>query len=325
MADRLTLKRAALLAAGFDAPRGPAEALVTRQDCIASVAAYAAEAAGRGEYPALLGYERLAAMRRWPSRTTVTARLGPWTAALRAAGVDPRPERRANEGECLVAVGSYVAEMSRAGLYPALRGYEAMASRRRWPAARVVTGQFGCWGAALRRAGFLGSTRSRPRHITRQDCITAVQAYVAEATMAGRHPGVVGYDAVYRDRGWPQRQSTVMARLGSWSAALSAAGYIDPTHQRGHRVTRGQCLTAVGSYLAETAENDTTPTLAGYGKLASSRGWPAVATLLARLGSWQEALTLAPPAECEPFDQHRQAPPPGDPVALHRLVSASAD
>jgi hypothetical protein len=50
--------------------------------------------------------------------------------------------------------------------------------------------------------------------------------------MADRHPGVVGYDAVSKDSGWPQRQSTVMARLGSWSAALAAAGYIDPISAR---------------------------------------------------------------------------------------------
>ena len=279
--------REALLVAGFDAPRRPAEVFVTRQDCIAAVAAYAAEAARRGQHPGLVGYERIAAARCWPSRTTVTARLGPWTAALRSAGVEP-PKRRIDRDDCLIAVGLYVAEMTRAGRYPAIRGYEAVASSRGWPPVRVVAGQLGSWRAALMGAGF-EPTRSAPRWVSRQDCIAAVRAYVAEATMAGRHPGVVGYDAVSKERGWPQRQSTVMARLGSWSAALSAAGYIDPIHRRGHRVGREQCLAAVGSYLAEAAEAGTTPSLAGYGKLAGSRGWPAVATVLARLGSWQAA------------------------------------
>ena len=322
--DRLGSWRDALVAAGVEAPRRRAEAFVTGQDCIAAVAAYAEEAARRGEHPGLVGYERLAASRRWPSRTTVTARLGPWTAALHAAGVNPPSMRRPDQGDCLIAVGCYVAEMTRAGRYPGLRGFEAVASSRGWPSARVVTGQLGAWEAALRRAGFADSRRSRPGYITREACIAAVRAYVAEATMAGRHPGVVGYDAVSTERGWPRRQSTVMARLGSWSAALSAAGYSDPIHQRGHRVSRGKCLAAVGSYLAEAAESGTVPTLAGYGKMARSRGWPAVATMLARLGSWQQALQSAAPPATERFDRRRQTPAPGDAPGPRRLVPVGA-
>ncbi len=310
---RLGSWREALLVAGFDAPRRPAEAFVTRQDCIGAVAAYAAEAARGGQHPGLVGYERIAAARRWPSRTTVTARLGPWTAALRAAGVDPS-KRRIDRDDCLIAVGVYVAEMKRAGRYPAIRGYDAVASSRGWPSARAVAGQLGSWRAALAGAGF-ESTMSAPRWVSRQDCIAAIGAYVAEATMAGLHPGVVGYDAVSKDRGWPQRQSTVMARLGSWSAALSAAGYRHPIHQRGHRVGREQCLAAVGSYLAETVEAGTTPSLAGYGKLARSRGWPAVATVLARLGSWQQARRLVSKPGSELVSQSPSAgqdKPPGN-------------
>lgn len=306
---RLGSWRQALLIAGFDVPRRPAEAFVTRQDCIAAVAAYAAEAARGRQHPGLVGYERIAAARHWPSRTTITARLGPWTAALRAAGVDSK--RCIDRDDCLIAVGVYVAEMTRAGHYPAIRSYDALASRRGWPRAGVVAGQLGSWSAALAGAGF-EPTRSAPRRVSRQDCIAAVHAYVAEATMAGRHPGVVGYDAVSKDRGWPQRQSTVMARLGSWSAALSAAGYIDPTHRRGHRVGPDQCLAAVGSYLAEAAEAGTTPSLAGYGKLARSRGWPAVATVLARLGSWQTAKGMVAPPGCESTSVGRNPSPARD-------------
>ena len=145
---RLGSWREALLVAGFDAARRPAEAFVTRQDCIAAVAAYAAEAARGGQHPGLVGYERIAAARRWPSRTTVTARLGPWTAALRAAGVDPS-KQRIDRDDCLIAVGVYVAEMMRAGHYPAIRGYDAVASSRGWPSARAVAGQLGSWRAAL--------------------------------------------------------------------------------------------------------------------------------------------------------------------------------
>lgn len=320
---RLGSWREALLVAGFDAARRPAEAFVTRQDCIAAVADYAAEAAREGQHPGLVGYEHIAAARRWPSRTTITARLGPWTAALRAAGVEPT-ERRLDRDDCLIAVGVYVAEMTTAGHYPALRGYNAVASSRGWPSARILAGQLGSWRAALAGAGF-ESARLAPRWVSRQDCIAAVGAYVAEATMAGRHPGVVGYDAVSKDRGWPQRQSTVMARFGSWSAALSAAGYSDPIHQRGHRVGRDRCLAAVGSYLAETVEAGTTPSLAGYGKLAGSRGWPAVATVLARLGSWQAAQQMVSLPGSEPVGQSataRQGKPLGDALAFAGMVGS---
>lgn len=322
---RLGSWRRALLVAGFDAARRPAGAFVTRQDCIAAVGAYAAEAAREGQHPGLVGYERIAAARRWPSRTTITARLGPWTAALRVAGVD-LPERRIDRDDCLIAVGVYVAEMTRAGHYPAIRGYDAVASSRGWPPARIVAGQLGSWMAALAGAGFK-STRSAPRWVSRQDCIAAVRAYVAEATLAGRHPGVVVYDAVSKERGWPQRQSTVMARFGSWSAALSAAGYTNPIHQRSHRVGRDQCLAAVGSYLAETVEAGTTPSLAGYGKLARSRGWPAVATVLARLGSWQQARTMVSPSGSESMGQSTSAgreKPLGDTPAFAALVSGGS-
>lgn len=301
---------------------------MTRQDCIDAVAAYAAEAAGRGQHPGLVGYERLAPSRRWPSRTTVTARLGSWSAGLRAAGVRPRIEQRPDQGVCLVAVGAYAEEMVRSGRYPGLRGYAAVASARGWPSAGTVTGLLGSWRAALSGAGFAESMRLGPRRVTREDCIAAVRAYVAEATEAGRHPGVAGYDAAYRDRGWPQRQSTVMARLGSWSAALSAAGYMDSIHQRGHRVGREQCLAAVNAYLAASTQDGTTPTLAGYGRLARSHGWPAVATLLARVGSWQEALRLIRSAAADPlgWSGHLdRVSPISDSPPPRCLVSAGAD
>jgi hypothetical protein len=265
----------------------------TREICVAAVRAYVTEMTGDGCYPGLTGYERVAAARGWPSRTTVCARLGPWAAALRAAGLDSESDRRPSRQDCVLAVASYVEELAADGRYPGYRGYQAMAPSRGWPGGRAVLARLGPWSSALRQAGFARPQRSGSHHVTREECIAAVTAYVAEATSAGRHPGVAGYDAVQPERGWPQRQSTVMARLGSWSAALLAAGYADPLHQRRHRISRSECLAAVRAYLAEMSLAGETPSLAGYGKLASSRGWPAVATMLARLGSWQHAARSA--------------------------------
>ncbi len=283
----------ALQAAGFGTPRRPGGQPVSRADCIAAVAAYAAEAAARGQHPGLVGYERIAAKRRWPSRTTVTARLGPWTAALAAAGVAPRAQGGPTRQDCLLAVGAYVAEMTAAGLHPGAKRYQAMASRSGWPRAGAVVAALGSWSKALGEAGF-----TRPRgpgrpYVSREDCIGAVRAYIAEATLAGRHPGVVGYDAVYQHRGWPQRQSSVVPRLGSWPGALAAAGYCGPLHEHPSRVSRDRCLLAVAAYCAEMIGTDQSPSLAGYGRLARSRRWPAVATVLARLGSWKEGVVAA--------------------------------
>ena len=283
----------ALRAAGFDAPRRPGGQVVSPADCIAAVAAYAAEAAARGEHPGLVGYERDAARRRWPSRTTVTARLGPWTAALAAAGVSPRADRLPTRQDCLLALGAYVAEMTAADLYPGAKTYRAMATRRGWPTHWTVVAHLGSWSKALGEAGFMRPRGPGRPYVSREDCIGAIKAYIAEATLAGRHPGVVGYDAVYQNRGWPQRQSSIIPRLGSWPGALAASGYCGPLHEHPPRVSRDRCLLAVAAYCAEMIGTGHSPSLAGYGKLARSRRWPSVATVLARLGSWQEPVVAA--------------------------------
>jgi hypothetical protein len=212
--------------------------------------------------------------------------------ALRAAG-GPVRQRRTAASDCLAAVSDYVAEMAAARRHPGVRGYRALAPSRGWPAVATVTAELGSWPMALQRAGFRGPGRIGRPSVGRDECAAAVRAYVDEALAAGRHPGVAGYDAVHRERGWPQRQSTVMARFGSWSAALSAAGYADLRHQRRHRVSRSECVSAVRTYLAQAAAEGRAPSLSGYGAVARSGGWPAVATVLARLGSWRDAVTLA--------------------------------
>jgi len=209
------------------------------------------------------------------------------------AGGGPARGRRTAEGDCLAAVTRYVAEMAAARRHPGVRGYRALAPSRGWPAVPTVTAQLGPWPTALQRAGFRGPGRIGRPNVGREECAAAVRAYVDEALAAGRHPGVAGYDALHRERGWPQRQSTVMARFGSWSAALAAAGYTDPRHQRRHRVSRSECVAAVRTYLAQVAAEGGAPSLSGYGAVARGGGWPAVATVLARLGSWRDAVSLA--------------------------------
>lgn len=163
------------------------------------------------------------------------------------------------------------------------------------------------WESASGEVG-LAATQGRRRGITREECVAAVAEYVKEATASGRHPGVAGYDTVQKARGWPQRQSTIMARFGSWSSALAAAGYEDTKHQRRPRVTALDCLRAVYCYVTEATARRDTPSIAGYRRQASDRGWPAVGTVLARLGSWQNAVAVATMAA-----RSRQAAPPPRP------------
>lgn len=246
-----------------------------------------AEAARRGEHPGLVGYERDAPRRGWPSRTTVSARLGPWTAALAAAGFCPPPGPCPQV--CIDAVRSFVGEMASAGRYPSAREYQRMASIRQWPAIAAVEAQLGSWSQALTHAGFDRARKPGQPYVSRKDCVDAVSAYISEASKDGRYPGIIGYDALARARGWPNRQSTVIPKLGSWPAALAAAGYTARYH-RPPTVSRADALAAVSAYAVERASAGLTPTSAGYMKLARSRAWPSYSTALARLGSWGAAM-----------------------------------
>lgn len=287
---RLGSPQQAPAAAGSATPHPLRRESVGRQRCIEAVAAYAAEAAGRGEHPGLVGYEREAPSHGWPSRTTITARLGPWTAALAAAGATPDPFAGPSRDDCIEAVSAYVTEMEVATFYPTARGYRALARGRHWPGVNIAAAHLGSWSDALTAVGFARARKPGQPYVTRDDCVAAIRAYIEEAASNGRYPGTVGYDAVSRHRGWPHRQRTVMARLGSWAAALDAAGFSGLQHQRSQTVSRHDCLAAVRAYASEMSHGARRPTLAGYTQLARIRGWPATSTVLARLGSWGEAL-----------------------------------
>jgi len=158
-----------------------------------------------------------------------------------------------------------------------------------------VATRLGSWRDALAQVGFSRERRPGEPYVTLDDCVAAIRAYVQEAAATGRHPGTVGYDTAARDRGWPDRQHTVIPRLGSWSAALGAAGFGGRRYERAQTVSRDDCLTAVGAYIAEQRDAGLSPTASGYSKLARSRGWPAVSTVMARLGPWAEALRVGHP------------------------------
>jgi len=266
----------------------------TRADCLAAVAAYVAEAAGQNLHPGLVGYERLAKQRAWPSRTTITLRLGRWSEALAAAGYGDDSVLATRRRQCLAAVGAYVAEIDGSGRYPARVGYTVRARSRGWPAAQVIREILGTWPEALAAVGFAVPDPGSGCIIGRETCLAAMACHVAEAARLGRYPGVHLYRSMSKARGWPTSE-TVVARLGSWADALAAAGFEAP---RGlaHRVDRERCVEAVAAYLAQAAASGAPVTASAYGREASAHGWPARSTVSRRLGSWRQAVAAAGPA-----------------------------
>lgn len=294
VAKHLGSWRKALHEVGVAEPRELGGHSVTTAECLDAVRAYAAESEERGEYPGQNGYMLYAARRRWPSFTTVKSRLGPWTTALERAGVTPyAPDRQA----CLAALDAYVKECSADGVYPSMDRYRTNARSYGWPAAARVMELLGPWPAALKAAGFDRPIAGWGPVVTAEVCIAAIADYIDQCKITGDYPGTVGYDLGRKKNSWPDRHTCIYARLGSWPEALEAAGFV-PKRARRQTVSRETCVAAVRCYVRRREEAGLSPALGSYQAMATVEGWPSRGTMLARLGSWQEALAAA--AEPEP-------------------------
>lgn len=272
------------------------------------MAAYAAEAAQRQEHPGLVGYERLARIRGWPSRSTVTARLGPWTDALAAAGVAPSRLQRGGERAVDCALDQFLEQMAAGSLYPAAHRYRKLAPENGWPSLGTVIARYGSWSAVLLDKG-LSVRRSRSLRTSRDECLAALRSYIQLAAERGEPVGTRGYDQMARSYGWPDRQHTILPRFGSWAEALRSAGFSGPVRSRRITVSRCTCLAAVRSYLCQCRAAGRRPTMAGYAAIARAQGWPAMSTVLARFGTWTEAFTAAEAARPGPFGAEGEAAP----------------
>lgn len=269
---------------------------VTHERCLAALEDYAADASRRGVHPGLVGYEALAAKRGWPSRSSVTARLGPWTEALDRAGVSSARSSVRNRS-WVGAVRDYVEEMHTAKQYPAAQGYRDRAAEREWPSLGTVIACAGSWSSALVHAGFENPRKTGRHWVTSEDCVAAIRCYVSRMAALGTYPGTVGYDAMAKECGWPDRQHSVIPRLGSWAEALKAAGFNGRIRKRPQTISAEQCIAALEVYVAEAAAAHRRPTASGYAAAASARGWPALSTVLARFGTWTAAVAATPRAE----------------------------
>jgi hypothetical protein len=110
-------------------------------------------AARLGRVPTPKEYAALAREYEYPSLPTVLNRMGGWTRAVRAAGMEPLSsprrtrKRRWTEDACLKALRSAMHEL---GEIPTIRAYERIAADRDdLPSSATVRNRLGSWGAIV--------------------------------------------------------------------------------------------------------------------------------------------------------------------------------
>jgi uncharacterized protein YejL (UPF0352 family) len=152
----------------------------------------------------------LQARQELPSPAVYTQRFGKWTAALQAAGLEPRRRAPAYSDEQLLQIlRDLAAELGRAPLQRELQ------ARQDLPSYSAYRGRFGSWTAALKAAGLEPYRRRAPAYSVEQ----LLQILRDLAAELGRSP---------LQRELQARQdlpsSSAYARcFGSWTAALEAA------------------------------------------------------------------------------------------------------
>lgn len=84
-------------------------------------------------------------------------------------------------------------------------------------------------------------------------------------------------------------QRTVIVNFGSWAQACTAAGVESghPSRPYERDITNETCLDAVRAYVAECETSGKKPTLTGYERVSSQRGWPCRNSVTLRLGQWR--------------------------------------
>jgi hypothetical protein len=159
------------------------------------------------------------------------------------------------------------------------------------PSHRVIVRHASDTDRAARRAN-LAAAHTRARTYSDHDIVRALQRVTLDL---GRTPHAKEYGARARRLGCPSLQ-TVLNRMGSWTAALRAAGLAAPAppHARERRWTTEACWRALRRAVSEL---DAIPTVARYDTHARDRDdLPCPATIRNRLGRWS-AITAQLAAE----------------------------
>jgi hypothetical protein len=170
------------------------------------------------------------------------------------------------------------------------------------PTQRVIARHASDADRAARRAN-LAAAHTRATTYSDHDIVRALRRV---ATDLGRAPHAKEYGAHARRLGCPSLP-TVLNRMGSWTAALRAAGLAAPAppHARSRRWTADACWTAL---RRATFELDAIPTVAGYDEHARDRDdLPSPATIRNRLGRWS-VLTAQLVAERDGAGEAARAP-----------------
>jgi hypothetical protein len=180
--------------------------------CLQALVKVAAEL---GRAPSVAEYNGLARGREdLPSLTTIVKRCGGWSAALRAAGLEPA-RKRWDEEACRRALVKAAAEL---GQTPTFAEYLGLApGREDLPSIDTIVKWCGGWSAALRAAGLELAHR-------RWDEEACLQALVKAAAELGQTPTFAEYLGLAPGREDLPSIDTIVKWCGGWSAARDAAG-----------------------------------------------------------------------------------------------------
>jgi hypothetical protein len=205
----------------------------------------------------------------------VLRRFGSWQAAIAAAGLPAAPPRTRWD---TVAILAAVNEWARVhGTAPCSTAWVAAAPGH--PSSAVVRACFGGFAAAVEAAGVhaVGDERWTPEQI-----IDALQTW---GYAHGRSPHAVEWTSAGREH---PAYRTVISRLGSWPAALKAAGLTAAAPARHREWSEPQMIAALRAWNRR------------HGRPPRTTDWPtptsehpAAQIVSRRFGGWHAALERA--------------------------------
>lgn len=207
-----------------------------------------------------------------PAVHHLTYKWGSFNRALEAAGLVPG-RRFWSRDAILDAIRAFAERHGRAPL-----STDWMHSTAEHPWYGTITEQFGSWPAALEAAGFVPSKIAW----TRESMLEAIRRFADEH---GRAPKSTEWKR--RDPGgrWPG-SSQILARFGSWSSAMEAAGL----RAERTRWSPEKILAAMQRYADEHGR---LPSHEDWNTKGPGSPWPAPGTVQLHFGSWSSAIEHA--------------------------------
>jgi hypothetical protein len=182
------------------------------------------------------------------------------------------------KARCLDAISEWA--LNHRGTPPRQRDWKTAGAGH--PCYQTIVQRFGTFGFGLELAGFPRRSKPRP-YWTKARIKLALRAW---NVINGRPPKAYDWRGGTPDH---PAHNAVMARFGSWNAALAAAGLpTRPAHGPASSYTQRE---AVEFLIAWKQENGRFPTFNEYHY--SRVGGPAPGTIARLCGSWKNAKRLA--------------------------------